>query len=362
MKTRLLLVIALALVFAQISTTLLAQTTALYPVIAVDGNTIATLDSEGNLSVAGRDTPSIPLARLKIAPGASGFGAGVLALSGTTLTVGQPASAEGRGEVTLYELQSGKLTPAATLTGLRIDSEFGRVVALNGTMLAVSAKAADGDAIYIFDKQNGAWKQTYRDYEQDEAITQFGVSLALSREWLFVGTVAAADQPGAAVLYARTIDQWTKAGKITPQASKVGDRFGETVALSGRTAVIGAPGANVAYIFTRGDATWDERAALSATDAKDAPQNVTEFGRVVAVSDTDVFVGGSGAAVLFSRINSPMWKPEAVFAAPADDAQFGATAALGSGYAVIGGDKHFYVYTRAKRWTKPITLTLPLGQ
>ncbi len=235
-------------------------------------------------------------------------------------------------------------------------------IALNGTTLAVSAKSEDGDAIYIFDKQNGAWKQAYRDFEQDETMKQFGVSLAVSREWLFVGTVAAADQPGAAVLYARTTDQWTKAGKIMPQASKAGDRFGETVALSGRTAAIGAPGANVAYIFTRGDASWDERAALAATDAKNAPQNVTEFGRVVAVSDTDVFVGGSSAAALFSRVNSPTWKPEAVFAAPADDAQFGATAALGSGYAVIGGDKHFFVFTRAKKWAKPVTVTLPAGQ
>ncbi len=123
MKTRVLLVVVIALVLTHASTALLAQMAASYPIIAVDGNTIATLDVEGNLIVAGRDTPSTPLARLKIAPGASGFGTGVLALSGTTLALGQPTNAEGRGEVALYELQSGKLTLTSTL--IRAARRFG---------------------------------------------------------------------------------------------------------------------------------------------------------------------------------------------------------------------------------------------
>jgi hypothetical protein len=83
--------------------------------------------------------------------------------------------------------------------------------------------------------------------------------------------------------------------KLTASDAAASHRFGESVAISGNVAVVGAHGDNeagqlsgAAYIYLdNGSGTWNQIAKLIASDA--APFDV--FGRSVAISGNTVIVG-----------------------------------------------------------------------
>ena len=58
------------------------------------------------------------------------------------------------------------------------------------------------------------------------------------------------------------------------------------MAVSGPTAVVGAPGAEAAYVFIRSGTTWSQRAKLTAAAA--------EFGDWVALCGPTAVVGAPG--------------------------------------------------------------------
>jgi hypothetical protein len=70
--------------------------------------------------------------------------------------------------------------------------------------------------------------------------------------------------------------------------------FGTSVALSGSTALVGAPGhassAGAAYVFTGTGASWSQQAELTASDATAN----AKFGLAVAVSGSTATVGAPG--------------------------------------------------------------------
>ncbi|NJM06583.1 hypothetical protein HC891_10925 [Candidatus Gracilibacteria bacterium] len=79
--------------------------------------------------------------------------------------------------------------------------------------------------------------------------------------------------------------------KLTPNDGVAGDRFGESLAITGSTVVIGAPGADgigAAYVFDL--ASGAQQAKLRAGDG----QSGDAFGFSVAVADTTVVVGAPG--------------------------------------------------------------------
>ncbi len=106
----------------------------------------------------------------------------------------------------------------------------------------------------------------------------------------------------------------TIAGKLTPDDPLAGD-FGESVAVSGNTAIVGAaftlgPGgqccAGAAYVFERVDATanaWHRTAKLTAAD----PTAVALFGFSVSINGDIAVIGAPGlgapgnAAYVFAR-------------------------------------------------------------
>jgi hypothetical protein len=79
------------------------------------------------------------------------------------------------------------------------------------------------------------------------------------------------------------------------------------VALSGSTAVVGAPGNNsftgAAYVFARSGAAWSQQAELTASDSADGDS----FGSSVALAKSTSVVGApdkdsfTGAAYVFTN-------------------------------------------------------------
>jgi hypothetical protein len=98
---------------------------------------------------------------------------------------------------------------------------------------------------------------------------------------------------------------WTQQAKLIASDGAVSDGFGISVAISGTTAVVGAPGKNsytgAAYVFVGSGTTWTQQAKLTAADGAANDQ----FGYSVAISGTTVVVGadgknsGTGAAYVY---------------------------------------------------------------
>lgn len=147
---------------------------------------------------------------------------------------------------------------------------------------------------------------------------QFGSSVALSGDTIVVGATfenAGGDRAGAAYVFQRDrggADNWGEVKKLTPSDLGPFDAFGENVAVSDDTIVVGSPGSaglGAAYVFERnagGADNWGEVAKLTASDAESSDF----FGRSVAISGDTLIAGApaedsggieAGAAYVFER-------------------------------------------------------------
>ncbi len=152
-------------------------------------------------------------------------------------------------------------------------------------------------------------------------------------------------------------------GKVSPvvqeaylKASNLsrGRQFGESVAISGDTVVVGAPGANLAFVFVKRGGVWKQQAVLQASNRQDRDR----FGGSVAISGDIIVVGAraesssateidgngadngapaAGAAYIFVR-RGGTWSQEAYLkasnACPYD--HFGASVAVSGDTVYVG--------------------------
>ena len=189
----------------------------------------------------------------------------------------------------------------------------------------------------------------------------FGASVALSGTTALVGAIFdddAGSASGSAYVFER--DQggarnWGQVAKLTADDAAEGDRFGESVALSGTTALVGAyldddagSDSGSAYVFERdqgGAGNWGQVAKLTADNAAEDDQ----FGRSVALSGTTALVGAfrdddaggdSGSAYVFERDQGGAGNWGQVAKLTADDAAagdwFGWSVALSGTTALVG--------------------------
>ena len=91
--------------------------------------------------------------------------------------------------------------------------------------------------------------------------------------------------------YPIVIDPWVQQAEFTASDGAAGDLFGVSVAVSGSTAVIGAPdhdqSQGAAYVFVQSGSTWSQQAEFTASDGAAGD----EFGISVAVSGSTAVVG-----------------------------------------------------------------------
>lgn len=198
----------------------------------------------------------------KLAPppsmAASGLGWAV-ALDGGLAVVGGHRD-RGVGAVAVYERGGGGWSPAAVLRpadGARF-AQFGASLSLSGDRLAVGA-SGDGPAregaVYVYDRAGGAWAEAARLTDVGgPAEVGFGHALALDGDRLLVGIPALISQEfrGAVALFARGADGWARVDRRVSSDATPLDNFGQSVALSGTTAFVGA---GVSYLDERPDVT-----------------------------------------------------------------------------------------------------------
>ncbi len=229
---------------------------------------------------------------------------------------------------------------------------FGWSVAIDGNTVIVGANQDDdnGEAsgsAYVFDTATG--QQIAKLLPSDgEALDLFGVSVAISGTTAIVGAYGNddnGDYSGSAYLFDTATGQ--QIAKLLPNDGAANDRFGESAGVSGTTAIVGAyldddsgTGSGSAYLFDT--TTGQQIAKLLPDDGAEGDQ----FGRFVAISGTTAIVGAPqpftshyGSAYLFDSTTGE----QIAKLHPDDGAEsdlFGWSVAISGTAAIVGASRN----------------------
>ncbi len=231
---------------------------------------------------------------------------------------------------------------------------LGSSVAILGDTALVGApddddKGSNSGSVYVFVRSAVSWTQQAKLVAADGAVDDdFGTSVSLSADTALVGAPYDDDKgsnSGSAYVFVRAGASWTQQAKLVAADGAVEDYFGTSVSLSTDTALVGAPydddkGSNSgsAHVFVRSGVTWFPQMKLTATDGA----TLDYFGNSVAVSGDTALVGswytvGYGSAYVFAR-SGASWAQQQELT-PADyplGLSFGSSVALSPGKALVG--------------------------
>ncbi|MEO5914552.1 MAG: immunoglobulin domain-containing protein [Luteolibacter sp.] len=306
------------------------------------------------------------------------FGTSV-SISGDTALVGTPYD-DGNGSQSgaayvFFRDNTGWHYQNRLLAGDRSTKNyFGAAVAISGDYAVVGSPAdkyVSGPeyyigAAYFFSRNGTTWTQQGGKKTPLNGIKGdcFGWSVALSGDTALIGSPGGYDGRalGSAHVYTRSGNDWSLQKKIVQPNGEIGDCFGWSVALSGDTALVGAPSIDFnivpprtipsfapgsAYAFFRTGTEWNSQGRLNASDGVTGDV----FGCSVAVSDTLAVVGspystsqssrGGGLAYIFEK-NGNVWNEQKAVSAgidASDQDQFGEAVALSGNYLVVGASR-----------------------
>ncbi len=203
---------------------------------------------------------------------------------------------------------------------------FGISVALDGDTALVGAYHHDGDynlqgAAYAFTRSGYTWSQQQELRATDGGVADyFGSSVALDGDNALVGAPNDDDgadlDVGSAYFFTRTGSVWSQQDKLTADDGSEGDLFGYSVDLDGLTALIGAP--QDTYFWYRQGSAYLFRKLIDWYQEEFFVDSWSEayegFGNSVALSGDTALVTASGAdvggnlnqgyAALFYRVGS----------------------------------------------------------
>ncbi|MCP3962331.1 MAG: DUF11 domain-containing protein [bacterium] len=236
-----------------------------------------------------------------------------VSISGDTVVVGAPydddaGSKSGSAYVFVRSgtswIEREKLTASDAAPG----DEFGDSVAVSGDTILIGAARNDdacpanpdcnSGSAYVFVRSGTSWVEQQKLTASDAAaVDLFGESVAISGETAVVGSAwddDAGGHSGSAYVFVRSGTSWTQQQKLTASDAAIGDEFGRAVAISGDDVVIGArldddagTDSGSAYVFVRSGVSWAEQQKLTASDAEAEDL----FGFSVAVSGETVLIG-----------------------------------------------------------------------
>ena len=255
--------------------------------------------------------------------------------------------------------------------------QFGTAVAISDDLMVVGAPGEASDsrivngpgnndlapnagAAYIFVRKGFNFWSPEAYLKASDAVSGdvFGRSVAISGNTVVVGAPWKGTNAGAAYVFVRNGSTWTQQAILKGSNTVAGDYFGEAVAVSGDTVVVGASGndalTGAAYVFVRSGTTWSQQKLLKAANAEPGDR----FGYAVAASGDTAVIGayneasnasgvdgnpmnndapGSGAAYVFVRSGAD-WSQQAYLKAsntdPSDN--FGVAVALSGDTAAVG--------------------------
>ena len=235
---------------------------------------------------------------------------------------------------------------------------FGYSVAISGDTVVMGAYGGDdaglqSGAAYVFARVGGTWNEQAKLTAGDAArLDYFGCSVAISGDNVVVGAdhyYLDGVNSGSAYVFARDGGTWSQEGKLTANDAAADDLFGWCVAISGDTVVVGVVGdddtgehSGSAYVFIRDGSEWNQQGKLTAEDAAGGDY----FGNSVALSGDTVVVGayrdddggGSAGSVYVFASDGSAWKRQGKLTAgdAAAEDYFGSSVAISGGTLVVG--------------------------
>ncbi len=192
-----------------------------------------------------------------------------------------------------------KLTAPSRLPGERFGSTISMdgddAVLIGASGLPIGLPAA-GSAYLFEEDMTGDFIFQHRFVATDTAIgDHFGDSVALQGDTAVVGAWENDSRMGAIYVFTRDsmTGVWDSGTKVTPDVRVANERFGWSVAFDGATIVVGATeegttNTGAAYLFeSDGGGGWTQTARIVGAQATSRHQ----FGKAVAISGDHAFIG-----------------------------------------------------------------------
>ncbi|MDN5215487.1 Ig-like domain-containing protein [Fulvivirgaceae bacterium BMA12] len=247
------------------------------------------------------------------------------------------------------------------------EHNLGFSVALsNDYLLAGNSDDDNGSfsgSVSIFKKPESGWLDTNFEHAKIGSSTQsasegsFGYDVAISGKYAVVGSPRddeIAFDAGSAYVFEKIDQQWIRKAKLTNKSGKVGDRFGDHVAIYANTIAVAAPNnsdngmnSGKVYIFEKPAGGWEDSDAPIEINPVD-PLERDYFGTSVDIYRDEMVIsslerGGSsvvGRVFVFQRIGKS-WSNHVQKARlkPKESAKargFGVTAAIFDEKVVVG--------------------------
>ena len=326
---------------------------------------------------------------------------GLTELRGTSFTDGTSAPAS--GTIRFLDFLNKSIGNVPTVYPARLHASypvyndfFGDSVSISGDYAIAGAKGADpygrssAGAAYIFERTSTTWVQRAILIASDAtAGDSFGTSVSISGDYAVIGASGAdpnGSSSGAAYIFKKSTGgtSWSQQTKLTPAGAVPGDKFGESVYISGTDVIIGASGADpngsssgAAYVFVRSGSYWSQQAKLTPTDG----QFADSFGISVSIDGNYAVIGayredpggvsGAGSAYVFYRY-STSWSQQAKLVASdkATNDYFGDSVSISGGYIIVGalfadpngisGAGAAYIFVRSgSSWSQQVKLISP---
>lgn len=232
-----------------------------------------------------------------------------VSVSGDTALVGAPLVRSQTGAVHVFVRKGARWVQQAKLLaqGGVAGNQFGWSVSVSGDTAFIGANRREHDtgAVYVFHRSGTTWTQQARLVPADLVPGDgFGAAVSLDEDTALIGAPAKPKLSGAAYVFVRTSAGWVQQAKLRTGAALVGEGLGQSVSVSGDTALVGshAHGAGAAYVFARSAGIWTEQATLLPADPV-----ADNFAFSVGLSGNLAIVGAmytanaTGAVYVFAR-------------------------------------------------------------
>ncbi|KZN44884.1 FG-GAP repeat protein [Pseudoalteromonas luteoviolacea] len=279
----------------------------------------------------------------------------------------------------------------------KAEDQFSFSVAIDNTTALVGAHKADikniqdAGAAYVYSLGSDGWQQQAKLIASPAfSGDTLGGNVALKNNIAMLGVIKRddkGDNAGAVFAFEKNANTWSQEQILTATDAKAGDAFGQSIALTERFLVIGAPHSDApyedsgsAYVFVRENNTWQFQTKLTANDgAKD-----DLFGISAAIEGNTILIGADlhdekakeAGAVYAFEFDGKQWRQQAKLMSNdgADTDIFGVRVALSGDTALISARRDdiegvgtdagsAYIFERKNgKWAQVQKLVAPDGQ
>ncbi len=308
------------------------------------------------------------------------FGA-ALALQDATTLIGAPGKDDYTGAAYVFVRTSGGWLLQQELKASDAQSAvaFGAAVALSGDIALVGAPGhsppdtglIQTGAAYVYRRSGTTWAEAQQlTLSSPQSYDYLGQSLAIEGGTAIIGAFGRNSLQGTAFVFDEVSGRWQYEARLRPEVAGAG-WFGWAVDLSGNTAVMGAHVQNgstgAAYVFTGAGSQWDRQAKLLAPDAAEADN----FGQTVSASGDTIAVSApgkgdqTGQVYVFVR-SGPDWAIQQTIPSPEPaGGVFGFSFSLEGDTLAVGspGSSAAHVYVRSGgAWSLQARLAAPIPE